>query len=410
MDIDQMVSDLMKAERMPMNKLTQQKQLLEWKRDDYRDLNKLLTDFRNLSFDMTLQRNYSQKQVTSSNTKVSASASSTAANASYTIADVQLATVASNSTNTFVKAGNKLDASKTIWEQRGVFENFATKTQTQVISDGTMESIDLGGKVDGATIQEIFVQKPGDATPVSYEVITTSKEAITGNQVYLNEETGELFFEGPLENGTIVEEFKFGSFNFNFSMTTYNQAGDPVTGNFLFDGNSTMDDIISEINASNLGVTAFFDEQSNTFMLSKREAGTFKGEEGTAEIEFSGDFLTEVLKFDSSSETGGDPAQVTINGVATTRNSNTFSVNGVTFTLNGDMPGESAVISVNNDTDKTFDAIKNYVEKYNELISKINEKTSQAVYRDYKPLTSEERESLSEKQIEIGRASCRERV
>jgi flagellar hook-associated protein 2 len=161
-----------------------------------------------------------------------------------------------------------------------------------------------------------------------------------------------------------------------------------------------MDGVTSKINASNLGVTAFFDEQSNTFMMTKREAGSFKGDTGTEEIGFNGLFLTSALGLDEANEQGGDPAQVTINGVTTTRDSNTFSINGVTFTLNENMVGESAVVSISNDTDKTFDAVKNYIEKYNELIEKINEKTSQAVYRDYKPLTTEERDSLSEKQIE----------
>ena len=45
MDIDTLVSDLMKAERLPLDKLTQKKQILEWQRDDYRSMNTLLSDF-----------------------------------------------------------------------------------------------------------------------------------------------------------------------------------------------------------------------------------------------------------------------------------------------------------------------------------------------------------------------------
>ena len=35
MDIDQMVSDLMRANRMRVDKSYQQRQILEWKREDY---------------------------------------------------------------------------------------------------------------------------------------------------------------------------------------------------------------------------------------------------------------------------------------------------------------------------------------------------------------------------------------
>lgn len=40
MDIDSIVEKLMVAERMPMDKLEQQKQIYEWQRDAYRDVNK----------------------------------------------------------------------------------------------------------------------------------------------------------------------------------------------------------------------------------------------------------------------------------------------------------------------------------------------------------------------------------
>ena len=36
MDIDSIVSDMMKIKRMPLDKLNQEKQVLEWQRDDYR--------------------------------------------------------------------------------------------------------------------------------------------------------------------------------------------------------------------------------------------------------------------------------------------------------------------------------------------------------------------------------------
>lgn len=131
LDINQMVTDLMKAQRMPMNKLTQQKQLLEWKRDEYREVNRLLNEFSNQSFDMTLQRTYSQKQVTSTNDKVSATAVSSASNVSYTLSNVQVATVATNaSASSMMSGAEKLDTSKSLWEQRGNIANYNTLSPT----------------------------------------------------------------------------------------------------------------------------------------------------------------------------------------------------------------------------------------------------------------------------------------
>ena len=58
MDIDQIVSDLMKAERMKVDKLYQQKQVMEWQKADYREINLKLRSLYNTSFDMKLSSSY----------------------------------------------------------------------------------------------------------------------------------------------------------------------------------------------------------------------------------------------------------------------------------------------------------------------------------------------------------------
>ncbi len=58
MDIDQIVSDLMRAERIKVDKLYQQKQVMEWQKADYRDINLKLRSLYNTSFDMKLTSSY----------------------------------------------------------------------------------------------------------------------------------------------------------------------------------------------------------------------------------------------------------------------------------------------------------------------------------------------------------------
>lgn len=68
MDIDQIVGDLMKAERLPLDKLAQKKQFLEWQRDDYREMNKTLLEMDRLTFDGVLkQGSYTKKKYINSN-------------------------------------------------------------------------------------------------------------------------------------------------------------------------------------------------------------------------------------------------------------------------------------------------------------------------------------------------------
>ncbi|WP_409290514.1 flagellar hook-associated protein 2 [Peribacillus sp. SCS-37] len=64
MDTDQMIKDLMKAERVPLDKLNQKKQFTEWQRDDFRSISKALFELDQSIFDgIGKQGNYLKKTV-----------------------------------------------------------------------------------------------------------------------------------------------------------------------------------------------------------------------------------------------------------------------------------------------------------------------------------------------------------
>ncbi|MFJ8089694.1 flagellar filament capping protein FliD [Lysinibacillus sp. NPDC095746] len=96
MDIDSLVEKLMKAERMPLNKTFQQKQLLEWKRDAYRNVNAKLKTFDTFLLDkMILSGKMNQKTATSSNENLVSVKATSGATGNITIGGVsQLASAA----------------------------------------------------------------------------------------------------------------------------------------------------------------------------------------------------------------------------------------------------------------------------------------------------------------------------
>jgi len=96
MDIDSLVDQLMEAERMPLNKMQQDKQMVEWKRDGFRDVNKALLELDNMMTDMKLSKTYKTKQVTSTQSGVNATAGSKATDGSYEIEVKSLAKSAIN--------------------------------------------------------------------------------------------------------------------------------------------------------------------------------------------------------------------------------------------------------------------------------------------------------------------------
>ncbi|GKV56683.1 flagellar hook-associated protein 2 [Sporosarcina sp. NCCP-2222] len=92
MDTEQIIKDLMKAQRIPLDKITQKKQYLEWQLDDYRSANRKLFDFSSNTFDnMIMSTNFTKKNVTVSSDEVAIKNISSSAEFTGTIEVHQLA-------------------------------------------------------------------------------------------------------------------------------------------------------------------------------------------------------------------------------------------------------------------------------------------------------------------------------
>src|SRR5690606_37810353 len=88
MDIDSIVEKLMVAERMPMDKLEQQKQIYEWQRDAYRDVNKKMTTLDTYIADNFILKSLNTKTATSSNSDLVSAVATGSASGSLSIEGV----------------------------------------------------------------------------------------------------------------------------------------------------------------------------------------------------------------------------------------------------------------------------------------------------------------------------------
>lgn len=289
MDIDSIVEGLIKAERLPLDKVEKKLQTLEWKRDDYRAMNTALLNFSNEVSAMRYTNKYRvYSAISTDSSKVTANALNTASVGTTTISNVtQLATSAS---------------------------------------------------VVGA------------ATGYTGQTSAASLDNLVGKQLTIGNET--------------------------FAVAT----GD------------TIQSFVSKVNASNTGVNMYYDHVTGRFSVTNKETGA-----GT--IDVGGDLADTFGLATGATKTDGQNAILTINGIQTERTSNTFTENGVTYTLNNTFAG-SVTTAVKADTDTIVHNIVSFVNKYNELIDSIQSKLNEERNRNYGPLTDEEREALSEKEIE----------
>ncbi|MDW8515442.1 flagellar hook-associated protein 2 [Priestia flexa] len=415
MDIDQIVSDLMKAERMPLDKIKQKKQTTEWQRDQYREMNRLLTEFRDSAFNMTLQSTYMVKSSSSADeSKVTATATPSAGNASYTLSNVTMATAAKNISGAVSSSNTtKIDPSKSLWSQQSAFAGGITwqqkaVTQSPIAVASDTAKVSLGkGAIDASSLPGSIVVTDKDGNDASYTIRTDNATDLGANEVFIDTATGEMTFGTQLVKDSTVQGFDYEQNYVSFAITTYDENGKAIEDdqkngkmNFEFDGTKSLNDVISTINNSKVGISAFYDSGTDKIMFTRKDTGSLTDASGTGpQMKLEGTFLTQTLKLDQTNEQSGTDATFEINGLQTTRKSNTFTVSGVSFTLQDNFTAPVRV-NVSNNTDKAVESIKDFVTKYNELIATLNGKTTEERYRDYSPLTDAQRESLTDKQAE----------
>lgn len=164
---------------------------------------------------------------------------------------------------------------------------------------------------------------------------------------------------------------------------------------------STMQSVINDINKSDAGVVASFDQTNGRLFINSKQTG----EKSEINIVDLTGFLANKFGLKDSdgkaitSQTGKD-AIVEINGTVMTMPNNSFTMDGVSFFLKGTTTSV-VTVDASRDVQGMVDKITAFVDKYNELIDKVRGKLDEKKNRDYTPLTDEQKEQLSEKQIDL---------
>lgn len=102
----------------------------------------------------------------------------------------------------------------------------------------------------------------------------------------------------------------------------------------------------------------------------------------------------------------GQDAIIYLNGAMFQSNENTITVNGLTVTatettgVNEDGSLKTVSITTTDDTDAIYDMIRDFFSEYNTLINEMDKSYNAASSKGYEPLTDDEKEQMSEDEIE----------
>lgn len=212
--------------------------------------------------------------------------------------------------------------------------------------------------------------------------------------------------------------FKSGDNNrLNVNTTTLGQllqskGFTPGTGNItatingvsvtLGTADTKLSDVFQNINKSGAGVTIAYNKTLDSVSLTANQSGAA----GSIDISSDTSNLFAALGITATSATGRD-AIVNINGVDYTRDSNNFSINGVTYGITAKVdpaasgqtsPQSTVTFTANTSTLKK--GLQDFISAYNTLVDAIHTQINTAPDNDYQPLTDSQKSQMSETQID----------
>lgn len=168
---------------------------------------------------------------------------------------------------------------------------------------------------------------------------------------------------------------------------------------------TTINDLVSQLKGA--GVNASFDENQQRLFVSAKETGA------ASDFSFSGDddlLKTLGLVEDNNNPNGaakidGADAVLYLNNARFESSTNTFVINGMTYTLKGvseknaDGTLKETSITTTDDYDGIYDTIKDFIKKYSELINEMDKLYNADSASGYDPLLSEEKDALTDTEI-----------
>jgi len=163
----------------------------------------------------------------------------------------------------------------------------------------------------------------------------------------------------------------------------------------------TMSDVVKKINdakdgTNSLGLKAAYDSSLGKLMITTKDQGF----QEIAIIADTGSVATSLEDNEKSKYKSGTNAQIKFNGDAIEKSSNSFSIFGVNYQLQAETVG-AVTINVESNVNGIMDKVKSFVEDYNALIDNLNSQLKQKSYRDFQPLLKEEKEAMSDNEIEL---------
>lgn len=450
-DTESIIKASLQPIQQRIDRQSQLAEIVEYRKQEYMSFNTKLLTLRTKSLDLKLESTFTSKEAVSSDESVlTATASADAVNGVYDIKVNSLATrVAVNSTAALGSSGDATSIATQFGLDESAVVSFTLKgSEGEVTLRSAAGDFSMDDLIQGINDAEIGVTAWYDeGTDRVY-----MNSSVYGTDATLSvkqdgvEGTGQGFLTDILKL-----DFDYTSVNYNDGVNDFRRISNseaiattnppasttlasfygsgetvPTTVYFTLQGylgsadyalgtTTTLSGLAAAINAdtATTGLTAAYDEGTGSFTLTGAED---PANPGSALVAIRGDytsadqrlgFLGDKLKL-SMDSVSGSGAEIEYNGTPLTMDSNEFTLNDINYSLINASEGDIVRVTVSADTDKAVEKITAFVEAYNEIVdycyTKLNEskyKDSSDKYAEFMPLTDEQREAMTETEIEL---------
>lgn len=297
------------------------------------------------------------------------------------------------------------------WQQTAY--NDVNKSMANFILDsrknlGLTRTTSTGTLVSGSINDLNWVKKASSSNTSAFDV-TASANAPSGTVTLEIESLASgASLNSKISTGLSETTTAGDLLGFASGTKTVNISGVDIELNF--DDNIS---IVAEKIRTGTGLNANFDLGANRFFMSTKTTGDksnikFEDDADTRNLMlklnlFENDEAINNLALDADGNRiiSGTNAKILYNGTNSIEyQSNNISINGLNLTLKAKTE-KVETIRIDTDVDGAYNKIKEFVDEYNKMIDSFNNKLSEKSYRDFPPLTDEQKKAMSENDIKL---------
>ncbi len=418
LDTDSLVKDLMDIEKLKIDKAERKKIYLEWQQDAYREVIDSLKAFQGEYFDYLNP----DTNLRSSSAFGEFAESTQVAGEDVTYVSVT-GTMGIQNYNHTIESISQI-ATRDEW-----------RTDATAIGNLSGETIDFGSLPDeiefSLTIDDSTKVLTVDTSSANNmnKLVTAIDDAITaafgsdyagvvresdsGDSIDFRLDGSEVTILATMDNeadlewlgfesGASSDDYKSQGIGtlLNMSEVEFNELSinDVHLSSLGLTVESTLSEVEEVISSNNtINADFYYSEMSDSFSLISKEYGSAN------DISMSATFMTKFgFVDDVAHHDEGKNAILELDGTTVIKSSNIFTIEGVKYELNSVYDGAEGDIDINveNDIDAVKEKIQSFVETYNGLIETLNGKVDEVRDYDYDPLTDEEKEALSDEEVE----------